>query len=267
MRIAHGHALALVALVALAGCKKDADEARKLLVADGLANIVLTKTGSGTFDFAGDSLDGEHCTGNIGVGGGAGGSTTTSFTNKTCDPGDNTKPDYEPRQKKACDAGSIRACGRLGAFLTNTPAREAEARVVLERACGGGEAAACGNLGVLTLKGRGGSIDASRARSLFDRACDGGAGDRCSAVGVMYMMGEGGSVDGPRGLAAFRKGCEADSIEACLNYGRALVMGDGGPKDIEGAKGAFEKGCRLGSDKACQAVKNLGSDGGAGAGG
>lgn len=124
---------------------------------------------------------------------------------------------------KACEAGVMAACSRLGTcYWTGScgVAQNGQRGFDLHvKACDGGDMAACGQLGVCyEFGGCGLSKNNARAVALYEKACDGGEAAMCNNLGVCYHKGQCGlSADGGRAADLYRKACRGGDSSACHN--------------------------------------------------
>jgi TPR repeat protein len=135
--------------------------------------------------------------------------------------------DDDPRAgvyyKKACDAGLMEACTRLGGcYWTGTCGLSMEAKrgfELYEKACDGGDMNACGQLGVCyEFGGCGLTKSGERAVALYEKACGGGDPSMCNNLGVCYHKGECGlPKDDTRAAQLYRKACRGGDSSACHN--------------------------------------------------
>jgi len=135
--------------------------------------------------------------------------------------------DDDPRAgayyKKACDAGLMEACTRLGGcYWTGTcglPLDGKHGFNLYEKACDGGDMNACGQLGMCyEFGGCGLSKSGERAVALYEKACEGGDPSMCNNLGVCYHKGECGlSKDDTRAADLYHKACKGGDSSACHN--------------------------------------------------
>ena len=135
--------------------------------------------------------------------------------------------DDDPRASvyytKACDAGVMAACARLGAcYWTGSCGVVLDGRRGIElheEACEGGEMSACGQLGVCyEFGGCGMTKNNQLAVALYEKACHGGEAAMCNNLGVCYHKGECGlGQDDTRAAELYQKGCRGGDSSACHN--------------------------------------------------
>lgn len=124
---------------------------------------------------------------------------------------------------KACDAGLMAACARLGTCYWT-----GGCGVVLDghrgydlnlKACEGGDMPACGQLGVCyEFGGCGLPKNNERAVALYEKACGGGEASMCNNLGVCYHKGQCGlGQDDTRAAELYRKACRGGDSSACHN--------------------------------------------------
>ncbi|MFN3836065.1 MAG: tetratricopeptide repeat protein, partial [Glycocaulis sp.] len=96
------------------------------------------------------------------------------------------------------------------------------ARSEFNKACAAGHLTACTRLGVLVQDGRGGRADAKRARDLFARACDttmawspASDAEGCFFLAMMHEAGEGGPVQLERAAYLYARACDIGDGEGC----------------------------------------------------
>jgi hypothetical protein len=124
---------------------------------------------------------------------------------------------------KACVAGVMEACARLGAcYWTGTCGVEADGPRGLalhEKACDGGVMSACGQLGVCyEFGGCGLRRSGERAVTLYEKACSGGEASMCNNLGVCYDRGQCGlGQDRARARRLYQKACKNGEGSACHN--------------------------------------------------
>ena len=124
---------------------------------------------------------------------------------------------------KACAAGVMEACARLGAcYWTGTcgVALDAQRGLALhQKACDGGAVSACGQLGVCyELGGCGLGRSGERAVALYEKACAGGDPSMCNNLGVCYHKGQCGLFqDLPRAKKLYQRACKDGDSGACHN--------------------------------------------------
>lgn len=138
-----------------------------------------------------------------------------------------TFDDDDPRAAvyytKACEAGVMAACSRLGTCYWTGGCGVVQdghrGYELLVKACDGGDMPACGQLGVCyEFGGCGLSRNNERAVSLYQRACDGGEAAMCNNLGVCYHKGQCGlSADHTRAADLYRKACRGGDSSACHN--------------------------------------------------
>ncbi|HEX7507542.1 MAG TPA: tetratricopeptide repeat protein [Polyangia bacterium] len=125
--------------------------------------------------------------------------------------------------RKACDAGVMEACSRLGGcYWTGTCGLATDGHrgfELYEKACDGGDLNACGQLGVCYEFGGCGMVKSGeRAVALYDKACSGGDSSMCNNLGVCYHKGECGlAKDDTRAAQLYRKACKGGDSSACHN--------------------------------------------------
>ena len=124
---------------------------------------------------------------------------------------------------KACAAGVMEACARLGAcYWTGTCGVEVDGPRGLalhEKACDGGIMSACGQLGVCNeFGGCGLRRNGERAVALYEKACAGGEASMCNNLGVCYDKGQCGlGQDRARARQLYQKACKNGDSSACHN--------------------------------------------------
>ena len=138
-----------------------------------------------------------------------------------------TFDDDDPRAgvyyRKACDAGLMEACTRLGGcYWTGTcglPIDGKQGFSLYERACDGGDMTACGQLGMCyEFGGCGLTKSGERAVAMYEKACGGGDSSMCNNLGVCYHKGECGlPKDDARAANLYRKACRGGDSSACHN--------------------------------------------------
>ncbi len=135
--------------------------------------------------------------------------------------------DDDPRAgvyyRKACDAGRMEACARLGScYWTGSCGLALDGRrgfELYEKACDGGDMSSCGQLGVCFEFGGCGLVKSNeRAVSLYEKACGGGEPSMCNNLGVCYHKGQCGlAKDDARAANLYRKACSSGDSSACHN--------------------------------------------------
>jgi uncharacterized protein len=124
---------------------------------------------------------------------------------------------------KACAAGVMEACARLGAcYWTGTCGVEVDGPRGLalhEKACDGGVMSACGQLGVCyEFGGCGLGRSGDRAVALYEKACSGGEASMCNNLGVCYDKGQCGlGQDRAHARRLYEKACKKGDGSACHN--------------------------------------------------
>jgi TPR repeat protein len=124
---------------------------------------------------------------------------------------------------KACDAGLMEACTRLGGcYWTGSCGLAMNGQRgfdLYDKACNGGEMNACGQLGVCyEFGGCGLAKSGERAVALYEKACAGGDASMCNNLGVCYHKGECGlGKDDTRAAQLYRKACSGGDSSACHN--------------------------------------------------
>ena len=135
--------------------------------------------------------------------------------------------DDDPRAavyyRKACDAGVMEACARLGGcYWTGTCGLATDGHrgfELYEKACDGGDMNSCGQLAVCYEFGGCGLVKSGeRAVALYEKACGGGEPSMCNNLGVCYHKGECGlPKDDTRAAELYRKACKGGDSGACHN--------------------------------------------------
>jgi len=135
--------------------------------------------------------------------------------------------DDDPRSavyyRKACDAGVMEGCSRLGAcYWTGGCGVAPDGRRgfdLYEKACQGGNMPACGQLGVCyEFGGCGLTKNSQRAVALYEKACQGGEAAMCNNLGVCYHKGQCGlGQDDTRAAELYQKACRVGDSSACHN--------------------------------------------------
>ena len=124
---------------------------------------------------------------------------------------------------KACTAGVMEACARLGAcYWTGTCGVEVDGPHGLslhEKACDGGVMSACGQLGVCyEFGGCGLRRNGERAVALYEKACSGGEASMCNNLGVCYDKGQCGlGQDRAHATRLYQKACKNGDSSGCHN--------------------------------------------------
>jgi TPR repeat protein len=124
---------------------------------------------------------------------------------------------------KACNAGLMEACERLGGcYWTGSCGLKVNGQRgfdLYDKACSGGDLNACGQLGVCyEFGGCGLARSGERAVALYEKACSGGDPSMCNNLGVCYHKGECGlSKDDARAAQLYRKACRGGDSSACHN--------------------------------------------------
>jgi hypothetical protein len=124
---------------------------------------------------------------------------------------------------KACAAGVMEACARLGdCYWTGTCGVAVDGPRgfdLQQKACDGGVMSACGQLGVCyELGGCGLGKSGERAVALYEKACAGGEASMCNNLGVCYHKGQCGLIqDQARAAQLYRKACKKGESSACHN--------------------------------------------------
>ncbi len=125
--------------------------------------------------------------------------------------------------RKACDAGVMEACTRLGGCYwtggCGLPMDGQRGFEMYEKACNGGDMNACGQLGVCYEFGGCGLVKSNeRAVMLYEKACGGGEPSMCNNLGVCYNKGQCGvGKDDARAAALYRKACRGGDSSGCHN--------------------------------------------------
>ncbi|WP_298285678.1 tetratricopeptide repeat protein [Novosphingobium sp.] len=163
------------------------------------------------------------------------------------------------RFAKACDAGSVAACGRLGEMYASGQGVAANGKIaapMLAKACDTGIATACGALGGLYDRGNGVTVNKALAFRLYDSACNRSVIASCHDLGRLYESGEGtgSGSNTARSEALYKRGCEANFVLSCYSLGSLFFSGgysaDGNSKAINWYKVACAKGYKPGCDQA-----------------
>lgn len=167
--------------------------------------------------------------------------------------------------KSSCDAWEENGlgCVILGEMYRTghgTPRDHVKAQATYERACERGSNRACGALGAMLLAAK---EDLERARKQLGRACTTGVPGYCYMYGVTLEYGLGGSKELRGAYDAYVRGCHDHGHTACRAAANMVVKEFREPKDVKVAVEAFEARCRqLGGDGCAElaflATKNLG---------
>jgi len=125
--------------------------------------------------------------------------------------------------RKACAAGVMEACARLGnCYWTGSCGLEKDGERGVElyqRACDGGDMPSCGQLGTCyEFGGCGLQKMPQRAVALYEKACTGGDFGTCNNLGVCYHKGQCGlSQDEARAAQLYDVACRGGDSGACHN--------------------------------------------------
>lgn len=122
-----------------------------------------------------------------------------------------------PLYQRACSAGEMTACNRLGWFHNNAhgvPLDLARAKDLYTQACDAGLMAACDNLGWM-LRADTAAPNVARALKLFKDACDANVASACNNLGFMYREGRGIDIDLPSALVYLKRACDGECILGC----------------------------------------------------
>jgi TPR repeat protein len=151
-----------------------------------------------------------------------------------------------------CGGGSRSAKKRATRTTTKPAAAKVDAAVEKERReCEAGVVASCFALGARYDRGRGVTVDQTRAVGLYERACDGRHLDACNDLGVMHVKGTGVAENAARGAELYRRACEGGVALSCRNLGNLYVQGTGVAKDEARAAELFQRACTIGDMSAC----------------
>jgi len=117
-----------------------------------------------------------------------------------------------------------------------------DAAGLYERACDAGELVGCTRLGLLYGEGRGVEVDASRAAALHRRACDGDSPLGCAHLGRSYETGLGVAPDVARAATLYEDACE-EEMTGCYRLAGLLETGAGVERDYDRAVELYVKAC------------------------
>jgi Sel1 repeat len=120
---------------------------------------------------------------------------------------------------KACDAGIIASCGKLGVLFDSgngVAPNKARAFALFNTACSRSDMTACYNQARLYESGQGTAYDVSQAAELYQRACSAEIGDGCSSVGAMYSRGVHFAQSEAQAEIYYKLGCSKRSNTGCL---------------------------------------------------
>lgn len=153
-----------------------------------------------------------------------------------------------PIAQHACDANEPEGCFALGTLATFiVPGMSKTDPVPLvARACDGGSVGACGNLARWYRQGEYGlTTDGAKALALYERGCNDQEIELCVDVLAMHTTAE--LRDGPKAIAAGTRGCDGNEGEACAALGALHQGGVLAPKDDAKALSLYKKANGLGS--------------------
>lgn len=164
---------------------------------------------------------------------------------------------------KACDEGSARACGTLGAIFMLVGKPEVQMRAVsfVEKSCDLGNDDACGNLAVIELNGIGGrEKNPDRALKIAKASCAKQSPFACAVLGTLHMTG---TPNLPKDEAAAAKlfsfACDGNDALGCLYFGVCTAQGLGVAQNLQVASDSLKKSCDGGNGQACRFLAEMSS--------
>jgi TPR repeat protein len=206
-------------------------------------------------------------------------------TGSTARAGD---PPEVKEAKKACDAGQMEQCYRLGSLYykgTTVGMDLKKAAGLFRKACDAGQQPACRDLAQMYEDGDGVKQDTAqaftlreklcaggdgelcfklaednpgRAAPLYEQACNAGYSKACYSGGQAFSNGSyGATKDLARAAALYQKGCDAGDMASCYNGGVALSKGEGAAKDAARAAALFTKACETSVAKPAKGLEDL----------
>lgn len=164
---------------------------------------------------------------------------------------------------RACDAGSVEACGALGEMYSTGQGVTANGKIaapMLAKACDAGIAKACGALGGLYDRGNGVTANKALAFKLYDVACSRSVMASCHRLGNLYESGEGAGQDFARAAALYQGACTAGVADGCSSIGSMYAQGRHFRRDETQADSFFKLGCSRGSTTGCKLSESLAAE-------
>lgn len=149
----------------------------------------------------------------------------------------------------ACEAGSARSCGALGALALDD--RSPTAFGLTSRACDGAVAYACVLKAETYVYGLGVKRDPERARRDLQALCAAKDGSACNQLGDLLGAGLLGKQDAVAAFAAHSSACELSDQGGCRAVAEALVFGEGTARDVLRGTKMWEEACEKGEGTAC----------------
>src|SRR6185503_14809190 len=124
------------------------------------------------------------------------------------------EPPEVKEAKKACDAGQMDECSRLGSLYykgTTVGMDLKKAAGLFRKACDAGKLPACRDLAQMYEEGDGVKQDAEQAFTLREKVCAGGDGELCFEL-AGHNRG--------RGAALYEQACNAGYSKGCYSGGQ-----------------------------------------------
>jgi TPR repeat protein len=150
----------------------------------------------------------------------------------------------------ACEAGSPRACSRLGHLIrrSETEPDFARATLLFDTACQAGDMMGCNALGVMQNLGEGTPIDHAAALVWYRFACENEYASACYNAGLEEEEGQGTAGDA---AASWTRACDLGFVKGCFSLGLLHYNGVGVPQDYGRTHELFEQACEGGMEYSC----------------
>ena len=165
---------------------------------------------------------------------------------------------------KACAAGDLRGCVKLGA-LWEIEHKDEAALASFQKACDGADAAGCARLGARIERGRGLARDPAKARGYYEAACDGEDPASCALLAfardnLPVPRPDTAETDAlvAKAVPALERECQSGGLSECLWLGAILERRADDPSG-KPARDLYHRACSGGLAEACnnEAISGL----------